>query len=45
VIDSEGPFGFWLWGWGTPPDSGWVSYGYPGGMTVEKINEVIVPPK
>ena len=46
-ISSEGPFGLWVWGWGTPNTSTFtanVSYGYPGGMNVIPINDVIIPP-
>jgi len=46
-IESEGRFGLWVWGWGTPETSTFtanVSYGYPGGMNVQPINEVVVPP-
>lgn len=43
-IQSTGPFGLWIWGWGTPgttPATPNVSYGYPGGMNVAPINDVI----
>ncbi|HEY5951170.1 MAG TPA: IgGFc-binding protein, partial [Kofleriaceae bacterium] len=43
-INSEAPFGLWVWGWGTPLTSTFtqnVSYGYPGGMNVAPINTVI----
>jgi hypothetical protein len=51
-IKSDGPFGLWVWGWGTPltgyPPSGVftknVSYGYPGGMNVVPINQVVIVP-
>ncbi len=46
-ISSEGPFGLWVWGWGTPltsPTTQNVSYGYPAGMNVIPINDVVVPP-
>ena len=52
-IKSEGAFGLWVWGWGTPlTGDGFgsgiftanVSYGYPGGMNVQPINEVVIPP-
>ncbi len=46
-ITSEGPFGLWVWGWGTPfttPSTQNVSYGYPAGMNVIPINDVVVPP-
>ncbi len=43
-ISSDAPFGLWVWGWGTPLTSTFtqnVSYGYPGGMNVAPINDVI----
>ncbi|RMG96455.1 MAG: hypothetical protein D6705_11260 [Deltaproteobacteria bacterium] len=43
---SDGPFGLWNWGWGTPNTQTFtanVSYGYPGGMNVVPINDVILP--
>jgi hypothetical protein len=43
-IKSDSPFGLWVWGWGTPNTSSFtanVSYGYPGGMNVAPINDVI----
>jgi len=46
-VESEGRFGLWVWGWGTPETSSFtenVSYGYPGGMNVQPINDVVVPP-
>lgn len=45
-IKSEGPFGLWVWGWGSPdaPGTRDVSYGYPGGMNVQPINRVYLPP-
>lgn len=46
-IKSDAPFGLWIWGWGTPKtttQTAWVSYGYPGGMNVQPINQVVVPP-
>ncbi len=46
-IQSEGPFGLWVWGWGTAftsPTTQNVSYGYPAGMNVIPINEVVIPP-
>jgi len=46
-ISSDAPFGLWVWGWGTPqttPSTQYVSYGYPGGMNVQPINTVVVPP-
>lgn len=46
-IKSKGRFGLWVWGWGTPETATFtanVSYGYPGGMNVQPINEVVIPP-
>jgi IgGFc binding protein len=46
-IKSAGPFGLWVWGWGTPETTSFtanVSYGYPGGMSVTPINTVVVTP-
>ncbi len=46
-MTSNAPFGLWVWGWGTPnttPNSQNVSYAYPGGMNVQPINTVVVPP-
>jgi hypothetical protein len=43
-MSSEVPFGLWVWGWGsaasTPPTRN-VSYAYPGGMSVQPINDVV----
>jgi hypothetical protein len=36
-----------VWGWGTPETTSFtanVSYGYPGGMNVQAINPIIIPP-
>lgn len=44
-ISSDAPFGLWVWGWGTPLTTTFtknVSYGYPGGMNVAPINNVII---
>lgn len=38
-IHSDTPFGITVWGWDT-----FVSYAYPGGMSVLPINDVVVPP-
>jgi hypothetical protein len=46
-IKSSTPFGLWVWGWGTPETTTFteaVSYGYPGGMNVQPINAVVIPP-
>lgn len=46
-MTSTAPFGLSVWGWGTPNTStftGNVSYAYPGGMNVQPINNVVVPP-
>lgn len=47
-MSSEGTFGLWVWGWGTPltgqkPFTANVSYGYPAGENVRSINTVVVP--
>jgi len=44
-MESKGKFGLWVWGWGSPQTTTftqYVSYGYPAGMNVEYINEVVV---
>ncbi|MFO0570931.1 MAG: IgGFc-binding protein [Polyangiaceae bacterium] len=44
-MESKGPFGLWVWGWGSPQTSSftsYVSYGYPAGMNIELINKVVV---
>jgi len=44
-IASDAPFGLQVWGWGTPMTTTFtanVSYGYPGGMNVQPINDVII---
>ena len=46
-MKSANPFGLWVWGWGTPETSFFtenVSYGYPGGMNVTPINNVVIVP-
>jgi hypothetical protein len=47
-MHSDGKFGLWVWGWGTPQtfsiSTRDVSYGYPGGMNVQPINDVVIPP-
>ena len=47
TISSDGPFGLWVWGWGTPETAtftSFVSYGYPAAMSVADINNVTVAP-
>jgi hypothetical protein len=42
-MDSEAPFGVWVWGWGSEStNTGWVSYGYPAGEGVLPINDVVI---
>lgn len=42
-MTSSGPFGVWVWGWGSEDTStGWVSYGYPAGEGVLPINDVVI---
>jgi hypothetical protein len=44
-IESDAPFGVWVWGWGSPLASTPTrnsSYGYPAGMNVSLINDVEV---
>ncbi len=46
-LTSTAPFGLAVWGWGTPNTTSFtanVSYSYPGGMNVQPINSVVVPP-
>src|SRR5262249_50296506 len=51
-IDSLGPFGLTVWGWGSAETgdmlsgfySQYVSYAYPAGAGVQPINTVVVPP-
>jgi len=46
-LTSTAPFGLNVWGWGTPSTTSFtanVSYSYPGGMNVQPINTVVVPP-
>jgi hypothetical protein len=47
-MHSDGRFGLWVWGWGTPETQSQstrdVSYGYPGGMNALPINQVVIPP-
>jgi hypothetical protein len=47
-IESDGAFGLWVWGWGTPLTTEFTenrSYGYPGGMNVRPINDVELDPE
>jgi hypothetical protein len=47
-IDSDAPFGLWVWGWGTPATTEYTqnrSYGYPGGMNIRIINEIQIDPQ
>ena len=44
-ISSAAPFGLWVWGWGTPLTTSFtrnVSYGYPAGMNIAPINDIII---
>jgi hypothetical protein len=42
-MTSGGPFGVWVWGWGSEDTStGWVSYGYPAGEGILPINDVVI---
>jgi hypothetical protein len=45
-MTSEAPFGVTIWGWGgySTLFSGYVSYAYPAGASVQSINTVEVPP-
>lgn len=48
VISSDAPFGLWIWGWGTSATPEFTenrSYGYPGGMNVRPINDVVINPE
>lgn len=45
TMESEAPFGVWVWGYGSPQTTSpttYVSYGYPAGMNVQRINAVAV---
>jgi hypothetical protein len=47
VMQSNAPFGLWVWGWGSPQTTIFteaVSYGYPAGMSVHPINPVVIVP-
>jgi hypothetical protein len=44
-MHSDAPFGLQVWGWGTPTTTSFtanVSYGYPGGMNVQPLNNVVI---
>jgi hypothetical protein len=47
-IESEGPIGLTVWGWGSSATTGFsttaVSYAYPAGASIQPINQVVVPP-
>ena len=46
-MNSEGPFGVTVWGWGmngVKPSTVYVSYAYPAGASIQSINEVVVVP-
>ncbi len=48
-MSSDVPFGLTVWGWGTSATepgftSTYVSYAYPAGASVQRINEVVVIP-
>lgn len=46
-MSSAAPFGVTVWGWGgysTALYSGYVSYAYPAGASVQPINDVVVLP-
>lgn len=46
-IESKGPFGATVWGWGSlktfPYLSQYVSYAYPAGAGVRPVNQAVVP--
>jgi hypothetical protein len=44
-MKSDLPFGLTVWGWGTPQvHTANVSYGYPAGESVVRLNDIYVPP-
>ena len=48
IVSDGGRFGLWIWGWGEPGTSVFtsnVSYGYPAGMNVQPINDVVIVPE
>jgi hypothetical protein len=48
TASSAGPFGMWVWGWGSPEtttlSTKFASYGYPAGMGVAPINPIVLTP-
>jgi hypothetical protein len=43
TMRSDAPFGVSVWGWGSEDTStGWVSYGYPAGESIQAINDVVI---
>ncbi len=45
-VHSDGKFGLYVWGWGSPGTSTfteYVSYGYPAGMNIQRLNQVALP--
>jgi len=47
IVSDGGRFGLWIWGWGGPGTvvfTSNVSYGYPAGMNVQPINDVVIDP-
>jgi hypothetical protein len=48
IVSEGGRFGMWIWGWGEPGTTVFsqnVSYGYPAGMNVQPINDVVITPE
>ena len=48
IASEGGRFGLWIWGWGGPETTTFtsnVSYGYPAGMNVQPINDVVLDPQ
>jgi hypothetical protein len=46
TMESEAPFGLWVWGWGGTgygAATKFVSYGYPAGMSLHPVNDVLIP--
>ncbi len=47
-ISSDAPFGLWIWGWGRPNTTIFTqntSYGYPAGMNLQTLNQVVILPE